>query len=123
VFTSYLSWRWIFYINIPIGIVALVVTSAVLKLPFRRQSHRIDFFGAGLMMVGVTAALLVTVWGGTPVPVTSPVIIGLALVAVAFVGTFVVWEHHAAEPILPPSLFRIGVFTDGLHGQLPAVRW
>jgi len=110
VFTSYLSWRWIFYINIPIGIVALVVTSAVLKLPFRRQSHRIDFLGAGLMMVGVTAALFVTVWGGTQYAWISPPIIGLALVAVAFIGTFIVWEHYAAEPILPPSLFRIGVF-------------
>jgi len=110
VFTSYLSWRWIFYINIPIGIVALVVTSAVLKLPFRRQSHRIDFLGAGLMMVGVTAALLVTVWGGTQYAWSSPVIIGMGLTSVAFIGTFIVWEHYASEPILPPSLFRIGVF-------------
>ena len=68
VFTEHLSWRWIFYINLPIGIVALVRHSVVLKLPFRRQSHRIDFLGAGLMMVGVTAALLVTVWGGTQYP-------------------------------------------------------
>ena len=110
VFTSYLSWRWIFYINIPIGIVALVVTSAVLKLPFRRRSHRIDFLGAGLMMVGVTAALFVTVWGGTQYPWSSPQIIALAVVSAAFIAAFVVWEHHAAEPILPPSLFRIGVF-------------
>jgi EmrB/QacA subfamily drug resistance transporter len=110
VFTTYLSWRWIFYINIPIGIVALVVTSAVLKLPFRRQSHRIDFLGAGLMMVGVTAALFVTVWGGTQYAWVSPPIIGLALVAAVFIGSFIVWEHYAAEPILPPSLFRIGVF-------------
>jgi len=110
VFTTYLSWRWIFYINIPIGIVALVVTSAVLKLPFRRQSHRIDFLGAGLMMVGVTAALFVTVWGGTQYAWISPPIIGLAVVAAVFIGSFIVWEHYAAEPILPPSLFRIGVF-------------
>ena len=111
VFTEHLSWRWIFYINLPIGIVALVVTSAVLKLPFRRQSHRIDFLGAGLMMVGVTAALLVTVWGGDPVP------LGLAD------------DHRAWAWCRPPSsapsscgsttrpsrscrrrLFRIGVF-------------
>jgi len=110
VFTSYLSWRWIFYINVPIGIVALVVTSAVLKLPFRRQSHRIDFLGAGLMMVGVTAALFVTVWGGTQYPWSSPQIVALVLVSAVFLAAFVVWEHYAAEPILPPSLFRIGVF-------------
>jgi EmrB/QacA subfamily drug resistance transporter len=110
VFTDNLSWRWIFYINLPIGIVALVVTSAVLKLPFRRQSHKIDFLGAGLMMVGVTAALLVTVWGGTQYAWGSPIIIMMGLVSAAFIGAFIVWEHHAAEPILPPSLFRIGVF-------------
>jgi EmrB/QacA subfamily drug resistance transporter len=109
VFTDNLSWRWIFYINVPIGIVALLVTSAVLKLPFRRQSHRIDYLGTVLMLVGVTAALLVTVWGGTQYAWASPMIIGLALVAVAFIGGFVVWERHAAEPILPPSLFRIGI--------------
>ena len=67
-FTEHLSWRWIFYINLPIGIVALVVTSVVLRLPFRRRSHRIDYLGAGLMMVGVTAALLVTVWAGPSTP-------------------------------------------------------
>ena len=110
VFTTYLSWRWIFYINLPIGIVALVVTSAVLKLPFRRESHRIDFLGAGLMMVGVTAALLLTVWGGAQYPWASPEIIGLGFVSAAFIAAFIVWEHYAAEPILPPALFRIGVF-------------
>lgn len=110
VFTDNLSWRWIFYINVPIGIVALIVTSAVLKLPFRRQSHRIDFLGAGLMMCGVTATLLVTVWGGTQYAWNSPVIAGLAAMAVAFIGAFVLWERRAAEPILPPSLFRIGIF-------------
>ena len=110
IFTEHLSWRWIFYINLPIGIVALVVTSAVLKLPFRRQSHRIDFLGAGLMTVGVTAALLVTVWGGTQYAWGSSLIIGIGLVSAIFIGAFIVWEHYAAEPILPPSLFRIGVF-------------
>lgn len=110
VFTDNLSWRWIFYVNVPIGIVALVVTSAVLKLPFRRQSHRIDYFGAALMLVGVTAALLVIVWGGTQYAWGSPTIVGLAVVAVVFVAAFALWEPHAAEPILPPSLFRIGIF-------------
>jgi EmrB/QacA subfamily drug resistance transporter len=110
VFTDDLSWRWIFYINIPIGIVALVVTSAVLKLPFRRQTHQIDFLGAGLMLFGVTAALLVTVWGGTQYPWGSSVIVGLSIAAVILIATFVLWERKAAEPILPPSLYHIGIF-------------
>lgn len=110
VFTDNLSWRWIFYINLPIGIVALVVTSAVLKLPFRRQAHRVDFLGAGLMMVGVTAALLATVWGGAQYAWRSPVIIVLLASTIVVLTAFVIWEHHAAEPLLPPELFRIGVF-------------
>jgi len=110
IFTEHLSWRWIFYINLPIGILALVVTSVVLKLPFRRESHRIDFLGAGLMMVGVTAALLVTVWGGTQYAWSSSIILTMGLVSALFIGAFIVWEHYAAEPILPPSLFRIGIF-------------
>jgi EmrB/QacA subfamily drug resistance transporter len=110
VFTDDLSWRWIFYINIPIGIVALVVTTLVLKLPFRRQAHSIDYLGAGLMLFGVTAALLVTVWGGTQYPWGSPVIVGLAVVAVTLIVAFVLWERRAAEPILPPSLYHIGIF-------------
>lgn len=109
-FVDQLSWRWIFYINLPIGIVALVVTSAVLKLPFRRQSHVIDFLGAGLMMVGVTAALLITVWGGNQYAWSSPTILGLGVVAVVFIAAFIWWEHRAPEPILPPSIFRIGIF-------------
>jgi EmrB/QacA subfamily drug resistance transporter len=110
VFTDDLSWRWIFYINIPIGIVALVVTTLVLKLPFRRQAHSIDYLGAVLMLFGVTAALLVTVWGGTQYPWGSPVIVGLAVAAVTLIVAFVLWERRAAEPILPPSLYHIGIF-------------
>ena len=121
VFTDNLSWRWIFYINIPIGIVALVVTSAVLKLPFRRQVHKIDFVGAGLMLVGVTAALLVTVWGGTQYAWGSSIIVSLAIVAVVLIVAFVLWERKAAEPILPPNLYHIGIFRVSTSVTVPAV--
>jgi len=110
VFTDNLSWRWIFYINVPIGIVALIVTSVVLKLPFRREPHRIDYLGAVLMLLGVTSALLVTVWGGTQYPWGSPVIITLAVAATLLITSFILWERRAAEPILPPNLFHIGIF-------------
>ena len=110
VFTEQLSWRWIFYINVPIGIVALVVTSVVLKLPFRRQAHNIDYFGAVLLIFGISATLLVTVWGGTQYAWSSPIILSLSVVAAILIAVFIVWEHHASEPILPPSLFHIGVF-------------
>jgi EmrB/QacA subfamily drug resistance transporter len=114
VFTDDLSWRWIFYINVPIGIAALFVTSAVLKLPFRRRAHSIDYLGAGLLLVGVTSALLVTVWGGAQYAWGSPTIIGLSLFAVVVIAVFIWWEHRASEPILPPSLFRIGIFRVAL---------
>ena len=110
VFTDNLSWRWIFYINVPIGIVALFVTSVVLKLPFRRQSHNIDYLGATLLMLAITATLLVTVWGGTQYGWGSSTIMILVIAAVVLVTAFILWERKASEPILPPSLFRVGIF-------------
>jgi len=67
-FTDHLTWRWVFYINVPIGIVALIVTTTALNLPFLRQPHKVDYAGAGLLVTGVTAMLLVTVLGGSEYP-------------------------------------------------------
>ena len=64
-FVDNLSWRWVFYINVPVGIVALVVTSAVLNLPFKRVEHRIDYWGASLVMAAASSLILVTVWAAT----------------------------------------------------------
>lgn len=89
---------------------ALVVTSVVLKLPFHRQTHDIDYVGAALLIVGISTTLLVTVWGGTQYAWSSPVILILSVVSAVLIAVFIVWEHHASEPILPPSLFPIGVF-------------
>jgi EmrB/QacA subfamily drug resistance transporter len=110
-FTEHLSWRWVFYVNLPLGIVALAVTSVVLRLPFQRLPHRIDYLGAALLMAGVTALLLVTVWGGSQYPWGSPLIIGLLLGGLALVGLFVWWERRASEPLLPPRLFRLDIFN------------
>ena len=74
-FVDHLSWRWVFYINLPIGIAALVVTSFGLNLPFVRRPHRIDYEGAALLVAGVSCLLLVTVWGGTEYPWGSPTIV------------------------------------------------
>ncbi len=109
-FTDSLSWRWIFYINLPIGLAALVVTSVVLNLPFVRREHRVDYLGAGLLVAGVSALLLVTVWAGSEYPWGSPEIIGLAAAGVVLLSAFVIQEGRAAEPILPLSLFRNPVF-------------
>ena len=110
-FVDELSWRWVFYINVPLGIVALVVTSSVLKLPFHRQNHRIDFLGAALLVAAVTALLLVSVWGGNEYEWSSPQILGLAAAGAALTALFLLQERRAAEPILPLRLFGDSIFT------------
>ena len=110
-FTEHLSWRWVFYINVPIGLAALVVTSSVLRLPFKRLEHRIDYSGAALLVAGTSALLLVTVWGGSQYAWGSSTIISLILVGVALIAGFVWWERRASEPLLPPRLFRIDIFN------------
>jgi len=109
-FTDSLSWRWIFYINIPLGLAALVVTSTVLNLPFVRREHRVDYLGAALLVAGVSALLLVMVWGGSEYAWDSATILGLTVAGLVLVVAFVLQEARAAEPILPLSLFRIGAF-------------
>lgn len=110
-FTDHLSWRWIFYINLPLGAIALVVTSFALNLAFVRRPHRIDYEGAALLVAGVSCLLLVTVWGGTEYPWGSPAIVGLGVGGTILMGLFVLREHYAREPILPLRLFRNRVFN------------
>jgi EmrB/QacA subfamily drug resistance transporter len=110
-FTDHLSWRWVFYVNVPLGILALVVTSIVLRLPAGRVEHRIDFLGAALLAAGVTCLVLLTTWGGTQYAWSSPEIIGLGIATVVALALFVAVESRAAEPILPLHLFRRRVFT------------
>jgi len=109
-FTDHLSWRWVFYINLPVGVLALVVTSAVLNLPFRRVQRRIDWLGAGLIVAAVTSILLVTVWGGDQYAWGSPQVLGLTAAGLVLLTLFVLQERRAEEPILPPHLFRNGIF-------------
>ena len=106
------SWRWVFLINLPIGLAALVVISSVLHLPTVRRSHRIDVEGAVLLVISVTSLLLLLVWAGTEYPWSSPMITGLALTGAATAVAFVVWEARVAvEPILPMRLFANAMFS------------
>ena len=110
-FVDNLSWRYIFYINVPLGILALVVTNRVLRLPMRRRAVQIDWWGAVLLVAGVSSILLATQSGGKDYPWGSWRIVGLfALGALLLIG-FVVRERWAPEPILPLELFRLQVFT------------
>jgi EmrB/QacA subfamily drug resistance transporter len=111
-FTEHLSWRWIFYINIPLGIVALVVTSSVLRLAFHRRQASVDYMGATLLVGGVVALLLVTVWGGTIYRWGSPTVILTTALGIVLLVAFVVWEDRfATEPILPLWLFKRRLFS------------
>ena len=105
-FVDTLNWRWIFYINLPLGLLALVVTSRVLRqVPFQRQDHRIDFLGAALMVAAVSTTMLVAVWGGAEYAWRSGIIIGLGVAAVVLTVGFVAQERRVPEPILPLRLF------------------
>ncbi|MFE7747530.1 DHA2 family efflux MFS transporter permease subunit [Streptomyces sp. NPDC057428] len=110
-FTEHLSWRWVFYINLPIGVVALVVIAAVLHIPVRRTKHTIDYLGTLLIAAAATSLVLAASLGGTTWAWGSAQIIGLAVLAVVLLVAFVAAEHRAAEPVLPLKLFRIRTFT------------
>jgi EmrB/QacA subfamily drug resistance transporter len=110
-FTEQLSWRWIFYINVPLGVVALVVVNAVLHVPFQRREHSIDYLGAALIVSGVSSLLLALVWAGDRYPWGSATIVSLLVAATLLLVTFVFWEGRATEPILPLRLFRNSIFS------------
>jgi EmrB/QacA subfamily drug resistance transporter len=110
-FTDNLSWRWVFYVNVPIGIVALVVVAVFLRLPAGRVEHRIDVLGTALLAAGVSCVVLLTTWGGTQYPWGSPEIVGMGIASLLLLAAFVAVERRAAEPVLPLRLFRIRVFT------------
>lgn len=106
-FVDQLSWRWIFVINVPLGIVAMVVTSSALRLPFTRQQRSVDYFGAFLLIASVTCLILMATWAGEGrYAWGSAPTIGLGGVSLVLAGLFVWWELRAAEPIVPMRLFN-----------------
>ncbi|GAA4086883.1 MDR family MFS transporter [Nonomuraea soli] len=109
--TDHLDWRWAFYVNLPVGFVALALIVAKLHLPQRSATVRIDWLGAIVLTIGVTALVLITSWGGNDYAWGSWQILSLAAVAVVSLGLFVAVERRAADPILPLTLFRDRNFT------------
>ncbi|NEB95902.1 MDR family MFS transporter [Streptomyces bauhiniae] len=110
-FTEQLSWRWVFYVNLPVGIVALVVIATALHIPRRTSRHTIDYLGTLLIASVATCLVLVASLGGTTWPWASGQIIGLAVLGVLLAVAFVAVERRAAEPVLPLKLFGIRTFT------------
>ena len=110
-FTSHLSWRWIFYVNLPLGAVALGILAVTLPATVERVRRRIDYAGAALLAVALTATVLLADLGGTAAPWSSPLVVALGVAAVLSFVAFVVVERRSAEPVLPLDLFRNPVFS------------
>ncbi|MDA0180384.1 MFS transporter [Solirubrobacter phytolaccae] len=110
-FTTHLSWRWIFYINLPLGVIAMIALAITLPTAKERVQHRIDYTGAVLLAVGLSALVLLTTWGGNQYDWISGQIALLAVLALVGFAAFLRAESRAAEPILPLALFRNRVFA------------
>jgi EmrB/QacA subfamily drug resistance transporter len=110
-FTTHLSWRWIFYINLPLGAIALAALAVALPTVRDRVSHKVDYAGAALLAVGLSSLVLLATWGGNQYNWLSTEIIGLAILSLLGLLAFLLIESRAEEPILPLPLFRNRVFA------------
>jgi len=111
VFVDNLSWRWIFYINVPIGAIALIVVASQVPGTLRRVHHKIDYLGTLLLSAAATSLILLTSLGGTTYAWNSAPIYILGVLGVVLIIAFVFAERYAAEPILPLHLFKTRVFS------------
>ena len=111
VITDSLGWRWLFFVAVPVGLVALFVIARFLDLPHEPRKAVIDTWGIVTMSLGVTAVLLAVSWGGTSYPWSSPVIIGLFVAGTLLLTAFVFVELRVPEPVVPLRLFRTSIFT------------
>jgi EmrB/QacA subfamily drug resistance transporter len=110
-FVDSLSWRWIFYVNVPIGLVALAVIAIAFQARADHVRHTIDYLGASLLAGGLSAIVLYTSLGGTTYPWTSAQMVALIVSGFVLLAAFVFVEARAPEPILPLEIFRNRVFS------------
>lgn len=105
------GWRWVFYVNMPVGVVAIVTAGFALPGQSRHREHTIDYTGVATLIAGTVPLLLAFSWAGTQYPWLSTQIVGLLVFAVAMLAIFFFIEMRAPEPIISPSLFRNGIFS------------
>ena len=108
--TQSLSWRWVFFVNLPIGILALIAVATRLHLPVHKLQHKVDYLGAALLSAATICLLLATVWGGVTYPWGSTQVISLIGGGLVLTGAFILQEKRASEPIIPLHLFRNDIF-------------
>jgi EmrB/QacA subfamily drug resistance transporter len=120
--TDDVSWRWVFYVNVPIGILALAVVITALHVKADRRKHKLDYLGMLLLAGASVCVVLFSVWGGTTYKWTSPVTIGVGAGFIVLAILFLVTERYAAEPLIPLRLFRTSAFNlAGLIGAFVGV--
>ncbi len=113
--TDTFSWRWIFWVNLPIGLMAMALCNRALRMiRTQKRAVRIDYAGSALLVGGVTALLLMLSWGGVELPWSSAPVIGLGVCGVIMLGSLFWQERVAADPILPPRLFANPTFSRGV---------
>ncbi|MGY1930801.1 MULTISPECIES: MDR family MFS transporter [Nocardia] len=110
-FTDHASWRWCFYVNVPVAVVMIALAARTIPRVRAAAKPIIDYAGIGLVALGVSSLILALEWGGQQYAWGSPTIVGLFAAAVFLLATFVAVELRAAEPMLPMGLFRSRVFT------------
>ncbi len=109
-FVETLSWRWVFYVNVPVGALAIAIVALRLHLHVPHRRHRIDVLGVTLLSGGVGALILLTTWGGNQYAWGSPAIVGLGVAGAVLLALFVWQESRASEPVIPLSLFGSSIF-------------
>ncbi|MDQ4081149.1 MAG: MFS transporter, partial [Gemmatimonadota bacterium] len=110
-FTTHWSWRWIFYVNLPLGAMAMLLIASTLPVVGERRRHRIDYVGAALLTAALSSIILLTDLGGTVYDWDSPIVVALGALALLSIGVFLLVERGAAEPVLPLHLFQNRAFS------------
>lgn len=109
--TDHWGWRYVFYVNMPIGALALFIAAAVLPAAYRKSEHQVDYWGTLLLLVAAVPMLLAFSWAGNQYPWSAWQVLGGFTVSLLGWAAFFVWEGNTPEPIIAPELFKNGIFT------------